>query len=1093
MPYSYTLPLTIDHTKVAGELTHFPVLISATIATLKTAANGGHVQNSSGYDIQFFADSALFNPLTYEVESWDATTGAIVAWVRIPALSALADTVIYLAYGDSSITTSRANASGVWAGYRAVYHFGSASSLSLADSTGNANTLSNHSTAIASTGKVGGAVSLNGTTQYLTATSAASLNFGAEDLSYSLWLKSSGSSLSTTAVLVSKRSSGDIGYHSRIGSSSDSNPDKAISFLGDSGGLTEDQDFSTDVVDTQWHHLVFQRSGTLVKIFVDGVQVVSATTTRTGSLSNSQDLTIGRFPTSGIQFWPGQLDEVRIYAGAISASWIATEYANQNSPSTFVTVGSESSFTSSVSSAIASVLVGGFEFVTQTLVRGFEITDSINDRLGTCKMSIFGSPADLNTWLIPGATVEVWGGSSTAGSGGGGEFGAMEFGGTTFGGGVSSLSRIFYGRVISVAPIGHTVGASGTGYTEFVLTCRNFGDLLDSTIITTAITYTSELDSDIIADLFSTYLTEISTSAVDSVGTVATITFDNISLRQAMEQICNLTGAQFYVDTQKVLQYHSPSATAAPFGISDTPDNVTTFNPLYQPTYLLDFSNGANRVKVIGALGSGGTPLTSTRNDTTSQGLYGIKSRVIVDRNITTSGQADARGDIELARYATPIQSGTFATYLDGLAIGQLIPVTLNSLNVSGSFLISKVTRTYPSTTDCKYVVEFGPYQPDLARALRKALTEAPQPPQTPYAIPAPLSVVPGSFASSIQKVLLVNSLPTLPDATYPPGILVENTGDRLLYRNVSDAWVKVVRAIDLDGQITTTQITDSSISTAKIQALAIDASLIAANAITAGKIAADAVIAGTIAAGAIRASDAAFDTGAIQTADIGNLQVTAAKIANATITAAQIANATITNALIVNATITGAKIANATITNALINDLSASKLTAGTIDASVITVSNINASNITTGSLSATRISAGSISLGGGSLDVTNGSMQLAGTVFSVAFSLAIKFSVNSTDIVANNPIDCSDSINADSYTVSGTTVINSSRNINAASTYSVASTQVVGTRKGGWTQPSGTATRSGYTTSTATAQDVAEALKALIADLASHGLIGA
>ncbi len=949
MSYSYILPLTIDHTKVAGELTHFPVLISATIATLKTAANGGHVQNVNGYDIQFFADSALFNPLTYEIESWDATTGAIIAWVRIPALSALADTVIYLAYGDSSITTSRANASGVWAGYRAVYHFGSASTLSLADSTGNGLTLTNTNAVTAGTGKVRGAGSFaSASSQYLSFSDAQTHT----QLSLSVWVKfNSGADLGTErGCFVANVNSTDTvvaeynGTYWRCYAST-------ASVVGSSVPDT-----------TVWHHLVVTAANSgNVKLYVNGQLIgQSALPYNLGAVTS---VDIGQW--GGVYYWNGLIDEARVSTVELSASWIATEYANQNSPSTFVTVGSESSFASNVTSAIASVLIGGFELVTNTLVRGFEITDSINDRLGTCKMSIFGSPADLNTWLIPGATVEVLGSTTTASSaGGGGEFGNIEFGNQTFGGGSPGTStvRLFYGRVISVAPIGHIVGASGTGYTEFVLTCRNYGDLLDATIITTAVSYAAVTDQAVITALFAAYLPEISTAAVDTVSAISTITFDNISLRQALEQIVNLTGAQFYVDAQKVLQYHSPAATAAPFGISDTPDNVTTFNPLYLPTYLLDFSNGANRVKVIGALSTGGTPITSTRNSTTSQTLYGIKSRVLVDRNITTTGQADARGDVELARYATPIQSGTFATFLDGLAIGQLIPVTLNSLNVSGSFLISKVTRTYPSTDSTKYIVEFGPYQPDLARALRKALTEAVQPPQTPYAIPPPLSITPGSFAATIQPVLIVNSLPTLPNTTYPADSVVILTSDHKLYRNAAGTWTAAVPAVDLTGQVITTQITDGAITTPKITALSITSSLIAASAITSGKVATNAITAGTIAAGAIVAGDGV------------------------------ISNLAITNAMIANATITGAKIANATITNALINDLSADKLTAGTINASVITVSNLSASNIvsgtlncslitvtnlsassiTTGTMSASRISAGTMSIGSGSLLVS-------------------------------------------------------------------------------------------------------------------------
>lgn len=55
------------------------------------------------------------------------------------------------------------------------------------------------------------------------------------------------------------------------------------------------------------------------------------------------------------------------------------------------------------------------------------------------------------------------------------------------------------------------------------------------------------------------------------------------------------------------------------------------------------------------------------------------------------------------------------------------------------------------------------------------------------------------------------------------------------------------------------------------------------------------------------------------------------------------------------------------------------------------------------------------------------------------------------------------------------------------------IAGTQVLTSRRTGWTAPSGTATRSGFATSAATTQQVAEALKALIDDLVTHGIIGA
>lgn len=63
---------------------------------------------------------------------------------------------------------------------------------------------------------------------------------------------------------------------------------------------------------------------------------------------------------------------------------------------------------------------------------------------------------------------------------------------------------------------------------------------------------------------------------------------------------------------------------------------------------------------------------------------------------------------------------------------------------------------------------------------------------------------------------------------------------------------------------------------------------------------------------------------------------------------------------------------------------------------------------------------------------------------------------------------------------------------NIGTTPTVRLNQTQVLTTRRTGWTAPTGTPTRTGYATSTATLTQVAEALKALIDDLVTHGVIG-
>ena len=105
--------------------TDFPVLISGTLPYLATVANSGEVQNNSGYDIVFTSDAAGQNQLDHEIDTYDPATGRVAFWVRVPSLSHVSDTTIYLWYGNSSVSSSQENKSGVWRnGYVGVWHFG---------------------------------------------------------------------------------------------------------------------------------------------------------------------------------------------------------------------------------------------------------------------------------------------------------------------------------------------------------------------------------------------------------------------------------------------------------------------------------------------------------------------------------------------------------------------------------------------------------------------------------------------------------------------------------------------------------------------------------------------------------------------------------------------------------------------------------------------------------------------------------------------------------------------------------------------------------------------------------------------------------
>ncbi len=79
--------------------------------------------------------------------------------------------------------------------------------------------------------------------------------------------------------------------------------------------------------DNQWHHVAATYNGSIARLYVDGVEVASASFT--GIIFNSaSNLTIGNLSNLASQKMPttGTFDELRVYTSALTASEIATIY-----------------------------------------------------------------------------------------------------------------------------------------------------------------------------------------------------------------------------------------------------------------------------------------------------------------------------------------------------------------------------------------------------------------------------------------------------------------------------------------------------------------------------------------------------------------------------------------------------------------------------------------------------------------------------------------------------------------------------------------------------------------------------------------------
>jgi hypothetical protein len=252
--YTYTnyRAITIDHTKVSNtDQTNFPVLISGTYPYLATSANGGQVQNSNGYDIVFTGDAGGSIQLSYEVESYNPATGALVAWVRVPTLSHTADMAIYLQYGNSIVSASQQNGSGVWdSNFQMVLHLDE-TAAPYHDSTVNAYSSTGGVAPAAAEGKMGGGQSFDGASQYIAYSQAQSPN-PTGSITLETWIKTTDTSLK--GILGKWASDGSSGSDESYELACLSNGTVRVALDALDGGNILFAG-STPINDGNWHHI----------------------------------------------------------------------------------------------------------------------------------------------------------------------------------------------------------------------------------------------------------------------------------------------------------------------------------------------------------------------------------------------------------------------------------------------------------------------------------------------------------------------------------------------------------------------------------------------------------------------------------------------------------------------------------------------------------------------------------------------------------------------------------------------------------------------------------------------------------------------
>ena len=183
------------------------------------------------------------------------------------------------------------------------------------------------SSARSSTGcRFGSCLNLNGTDQYA-AVNPSLLNFGTSNFTVEGWIKTAGAVSSQT--LVSKQESGDQpGYTLDVAST-------GIAFfrVNPAGVPPPDRVVlgAKLVNNNAWHHIAGVRTGSTIKLYVDGNLDGSSTSTSTANVDSIYSTLIGAYgdptiPASLQNFVNGQVDEVRVWNKALAPSEIRSIY-----------------------------------------------------------------------------------------------------------------------------------------------------------------------------------------------------------------------------------------------------------------------------------------------------------------------------------------------------------------------------------------------------------------------------------------------------------------------------------------------------------------------------------------------------------------------------------------------------------------------------------------------------------------------------------------------------------------------------------------------------------------------------------------------
>ena len=215
------------------------------------------------------------------------------------------------------------------------------------DRSGNLNTGAVNGSGVWATGKLGQALSFNGSTTYVDVGNSASEKVSGA-FAFSAWIYPTASAAGAIVTKNNSSSASGSGFYAFKNSSN------SIVFILYKGDNTQVQVNSASAIPLNaWTHVVGVYSGSTIVLYINGVAVtpVAATSFSPDTVDNLQ---IGKYAYTNSIYFPGKIDDVRFYNRALTASEASRIYA-------LGSVGN-ATINKSVNTAVSNGLVGWWTF-----------------------------------------------------------------------------------------------------------------------------------------------------------------------------------------------------------------------------------------------------------------------------------------------------------------------------------------------------------------------------------------------------------------------------------------------------------------------------------------------------------------------------------------------------------------------------------------------------------------------------------------------------------------------------------------------------------------------------------------------------------